>query len=584
MDENNCLVSISLDGFQSYRHLETVAFDPVMTLVAGRNDVGKSALLRAMRVFAEPSVTEGARAEFQITYRWRIPADELVGITSNVATTGHPDWLQSREFHTLAVTCRLGRSPGERGAIRAEDLVPIRLELVELELLAEGNPGTNLGWSNGPFNGSATLTDRLTAAAHTRASAIAYLAPRRIQSGERATLAAPVLTPTGDNLLEVVYGLQTNQPTTGYRELLDFLRAAFPQIEVITARSSQTSSSAELHVIYRGSPELIPLSQCGTGIEQMVALGASILTQRAPRVFLIDEPQAYLHPHAERSLEAFLAQHEQHQYVIATHSSVFLTRHPLAATRLVTITDGASTVVQPGQASALLDELGVTAADLWLAERVLWVEGPTEVEVIARVMATLQDPQVQSIQIRAMPVASRFASRSERGAQDTFEFLRKVVEAITPLSVSMRFLFDSDEKSEVLKARIAEASGERAHFLPVRELENLLIDAPSIHELLAERCQQADVGVPSLEDIQGARAELLTMHDDRDLYPRGMIGGKTEEQCVVGSEVLNRLYERFLRTEYRKVRDGASLAAIVARNAPARFEPLLERLRELAEN
>jgi predicted ATPase len=39
--------------------MQTVEFDPVLTLIAGRNDVGKSALLRAMRVIAEHGAPRG---------------------------------------------------------------------------------------------------------------------------------------------------------------------------------------------------------------------------------------------------------------------------------------------------------------------------------------------------------------------------------------------------------------------------------------------------------------------------------------------------------------------------------------------
>ncbi len=62
------LVSVTLSGFQSYWRPETVEFDSGLTLLAGKNDVGKSALLRALSVFAGAPI-EGGRQDFQITLR-----------------------------------------------------------------------------------------------------------------------------------------------------------------------------------------------------------------------------------------------------------------------------------------------------------------------------------------------------------------------------------------------------------------------------------------------------------------------------------------------------------------------------------
>ena len=57
----------------------------------------------------------------------------------------------------------------------------------------------------------------------------------------------------------------------------------------------------------------------------MLALAVGVLTATEPQLFLIDEPQAYLHPAAERSMLSLLESHPQHQYIIATHSTTCFT-------------------------------------------------------------------------------------------------------------------------------------------------------------------------------------------------------------------------------------------------------------------
>src|SRR5205823_3969187 len=134
--------------------------------------------------------------------------------------------------------------------------------------------------------------------------------------------------------------------------------------------------------------------------------------------------------------------------------AVFLANHSLAQTRLLSMVDAHTQVVEPTGAEGLLDELGVTAADLWLAECVLWVEGPSEVEIVAALLRSVEEPELRNVRVRPMPGASRFVGRSARGREDTYRFLRTIAEAISPLPISMLFLFDADEKPQQLRNEI----------------------------------------------------------------------------------------------------------------------------------
>ncbi len=556
-----------------------------MTLIAGRNDVGKSALLRGLRVLAETS-SEGARREFEITFRWSVPTVFLVEANPGVTAQGHPNWLLGPESQIVATTFRLIQPPEEtRGAINPSLLRCMRLELVELGLIAEvpdGGEPTDIRWTGGPYSGSDAFISGFINLIESACREIAYLAPRRIQPGPRAMIATRLLTPTGENLLEVIFHMQTNEPMTRYRALQDFISEAFPQIATVTARTPEGQPGAELHVIYKGAPDrLVPLSQCGTGIEQMLALGAAVLTNPSPRLFLIDEPQAYLHPHAERSFDRFLQEHRQHQYAIATHSTFLLSTNPLSRTRLLTVRDGETVAVRPTAEITVLEEIGLTPADLWLTERILWVEGPSEVEILQTLIATSDDPRVRGILTRPLPTASRFSARGGRGAQQVFEFLRNIATAISPLPLTMLFVFDRDEKSEEVRSKISAASGGRARFLPVREVENLLLHPPSIFELVALRCGDLGLDVPAMADVEAAFEEEIGRTSDRKLFPQGVVDGDAEGS-VVGSEVLDRIHRRFLTTEYRKVQDGTELVRFVQRDAPEKLTPLQTLLEELA--
>jgi hypothetical protein len=136
----------------------------------------------------------------------------------------------------------------------------------------------------------------------------------------------------------------------------------------------------------------------------------------------------------------------------------------------------------------------------------------------------------------------------------------------------MAFLFDGDEKREELRTRISAATGERAHFLEVRELENLFLSALAIHSVLAQLCSEVGLPVPGQAEVDAHLNEILGLLGDRALYPSG--ASHSDSSRVVGSEVLRRLYWKWALTEYDKVRDGVHLALEIKSKAPERLRPL----------
>jgi hypothetical protein len=489
------------------------------------------------------------------------------------------NWLREQDDHTLkAVFVLNGGMPN----VAPSNLHLRQVELVELAGVADAAPGTNLGWRSGPLNGSATGTDVVQVRVDKLVRDFAFIGPRVIEPGPRQLVPQQALRPNASNLPNVIEHLQLGRPTTTFLELTDFMREAFPEIETVTAMPTEAEGMAELAILYRQNPgEAIPLRLCGSGVEQMLALAAGVLTVQAGRVFLIDEPQAYLHPHAERSLLSFLENHPEHQYVIATNSGFLLNARPISHARLLTMENGATRVTQVATPGELLTELEITAADLWLAEAVLWVEGPSEVAVFEFLAAELGGGQRRGLSVRKMPgAASRFTAQNERRAEETYRFCQEVVEAITPLGIPTRFLFDSDEKSEEVKERIISSSGGRAEFLPVRELENLFLSPNLVHAALSRRCELLERPNPELADVEQELLGLLAAAEDRNLYPRGL-GEEDPLVRIRGSAVLDRIFWEFTTSEYDKTEDGRALAEIALEREPTALEPLREVLRRL---
>jgi hypothetical protein len=126
------------------------------------------------------------------------------------------------------------------------------------------------------------------------------------------------------------------------------------------------------------------------------------------------------------------------------------------------------------------------------------------------------------ITVRRMPEgASRFASTDTKKTKAAYRFLTELAKAVSPLPIEMTFLFDLDEKDPTERERINTASGGRARFLPVRELENLFLDPVLLSSALAARTPGSNVPAPAqvkerLEALLGDKAE-----DGRLLAVRG---------------------------------------------------------------
>jgi hypothetical protein len=571
------LSQFRIAGFQSYYDEQTLDLEPHITFVAGRNDVGKSALLRAMRVFAEPQ--EGARRDCRIGYTWEVPSDAIWRVFSTRATAGLEHAFRGHESLILEATFALRpapvTTPADSMGISSDVLVHIDIAVQQVLGRAGGPPGYAAGWKGGPFNDSTVGVGEVAGVARALASDIRYVGPRAIELAEKTVLPSPVLEPSGRNLTDVLVHLRNSEPAINTR-LTEFIREAFPQIEdIVVPPSSQQGAGymGEPTVYYAGTrARRIPLRHCGTGVLQMLVLGVAVMTAPPGHLILIDEPQAYLHPHAERTLFELLAAHPEHQYVVATHSHATLAQAGVAQTRLIATDDGASRVTAGADPASLLDELGVSAADLWLADALIWVEGPSDVAAIERVLRgdAPRATRVSTV-VKALPDASQASSGARKTVERTYKLVSALAAAVLPMPVRMTFLFDGDEKTDEERQRIDEASRGQAVFLEVREIENYFLASPDvIGAALAARLEPGTTVDP--DDIATRVQSMLGEHGDAKLFPAGVRLNPVAD--VKGSELLDRLWWDLSDSRYDKVADAARLVDAALELAPASIQPL----------
>jgi hypothetical protein len=595
------LTSFKISDFRSYRTIQELRLGRHITILAGRNNVGKTALLRALRLPVDRQ--SGTGLGFRAEYMWELTHQELAAALPDLDSALIAVGISQPPMrHTLTVTLAdlmgsgagisfQGPTPwvGNAGmALVSSGIADTALRL-QLSDIPSGQTGAGRSrhvqlWWDGLDAPQDEHWHRLAQSWVTFISDYVansyYLMPRRIGAQTMPFVPTTKLEPDGSNLTSVVATLYTNHRRKVFEPIESFMRAAFPEISHIDVQMEGSPPAANIHVVYGQlrSELAVPLRDCGTGIEQMLMIAVALFTLDSPRLFLIDEPHAFLHPSAERHLLRLIQAHPEHQYLIATHSGVFLTSVPITQTRLITLDGSGSHINDVHDAADILTELGVTAADLWSADALFWIEGRSDVGAVEELIAHMPEVQDVTIRVLAMPDWIRSLSSSERRAESVVRFCEAVRAAITPFKVPSVFVFDTDEKTEAFKERIVAATGNRARFLPVRELENLLLVPAAINKVLGEVCLAVGMPTPTVNVVAHDIKQLLAQTDDRKLYK--IDPGTPDPAKIVGSEVLGRLWWKWASTSYDKVEYGDKLVKAVDECEPDR----LELLRELAES
>ena len=197
--------------------------------------------------------------------------------------------------------------------------------------------------------------------------------------------------PSGPDLGMAIF-TRRNDDASEFHELQRVMADLFPEVDAIL---TQAVGDQQVRITYRDrfARRNTPLEQSGTGVAQALHLIALTLFAEPGRVLLIDEPHAYLHPGAERRLVQFLRDHPEHSYVCATHSPVFINAADPDACWLVTRDEHGTamhSVFAEGYSRRhIFSELGIDPGDVALAERILFVEGPSDQAVYPLLLARL---------------------------------------------------------------------------------------------------------------------------------------------------------------------------------------------------
>jgi GTPase SAR1 family protein len=517
------LTKARVQNFQAFSDSGEIEFADGFNLIIGPNNVGKSSLLRAL--LAQLSNDPHRRPD---VWEYHKTPPPIISLELAVRGSEIREWILefgSEQLFPMPAT----------GDGNAEAFIFDLFQRPALKFQMTSTPGAQFT-ANFPSHGLFIGTPGHAAAARPNSGTITvryapsptdslpsmlytawsremfYFASERMNIGESSVGHQIRLDPRAANLPIVLQTLASDRPET-LRRLVEHVRDIFPTVGNISTRlKPENAQLIEVRVWPTQKMEKVelsvPLNASGTGVSQIIAILAAVMTMDSA-VIIIDEINSFLHPAAVKGLLRILqTKYPYHQYIISTHAPEVLSASNPSTCHLVKRSGFESTVqkLNPRDVETfreLSGHLGVSMSDVFAADKVIWVEGPTEELCFPHVYTELAgEPLPSGIVFTSVVATGDFLSR-RRDRELVYEVYRRLSSATVSLPVSVAFSFDTEELTESDKQKMEQDSGGRVRLLPRRHFECYLLGASAIAAFIAQRDSLSD-NSPTVEMVSDA--------------------------------------------------------------------------------
>lgn len=378
-----------------------------------------------------------------------------------------------------------------------------------------------------------------------------------------------VLKPDTSNLASVLHAFLSSADKTRVLELDMFLHEVFPDIRQITAPAVD-DDNAQVMVWPEGVAQdredlAFTLGNVGSGVAQVLAMLYVAMTAEYPKVFIIDEPQTFLHPGAVRKLFGVLERFPRHQYIVSTHSPTLIAAVEPSTTLLVTKHGFESAITSISRddtrkTTLVLAELGVRLSDVFGADSILWVEGATEELCFPVILKRLKGHPLTGTSIIGVRQTGDLEGRHKR---TVFEIYERMSASTNLLPPAIGFLFDRERRTEQDIEDMVRAGKGKVHFLKPRMFENYLLVPEAIAAVA--------------NTIEGFSSEPITAKAVNEWLTQNAATKKNDWLITEdGAGLLARLFSQLseTRVSYDKVAHGSALTEWIIDNKPDRLEEL----------
>lgn len=394
------------------------------------------------------------------------------------------------------------------------------------------------------------------------------------------------LDPNAQNLASALHYLSTSNPNR-FKKLIKFISSIFANVcDITIVPQLQNSSLFEIKVwpvpIESERYDLaIPLSECGTGIGQVLALLFLVVTSETPRVIIIDEPNSFLHPGAVKKLIEIIKLYPQHQYIISTHSPEVIKASEPKNVLFLTQKNGKTNIERIDLGSfenqrRCLQEVGANLSDVFSADSIIWVEGITEEECFPLILKKKGLSKL-GVSILAVRNTGDFQSGNKKEKTRIHAIYRKLSQANALIPPAVGFIFDKEGSSD---AHIEEAQrdmGKDVKFLSRRMYENYLLEVDAITDVLnkSPSFSENPISVSQISD-------WIDKNGKNENYKAQKFDVFSEEwlKNVHASYLLYDLFQSLsgAREEFNKTTHSIMLTKIILENNPDAFKDIEDLL------
>lgn len=615
-------VEFRIENYKSFLDSQPIPLKPGFNVVIGKNNVGKTALLEALSLNSPPKphrslgtmpeVGENPSPASLVHVKLQITGRELqkllrTKLTNNTfyipvpqsSTALAPEVIFSdswtpQQFQLLAnwflhrseITFSLVRQVG----VEPQWSSPLKFSAGLYQPRDQVGGLLSATVTYDAFGkmkvGSGTITpsnDIGVQIAPTLVSAFIYrFWAERFNIGSFQYGESSVLRPDAQNLPEVLNSLQHNP--TRFAQYNSLVSEVLPEIKWVSVKPSGGQNNI---LIWKIDPKsqrsdlAFLLSESGTGIGQILAILYVVLTADDPQTFLIDEPQSFLHPGAARKLIGILKRFPQHQFIVATHSPLVISESEPATLTVLQgveeVTASTSDGAQAATLSLVLNEVGARLGDVFGADNLLWVEGPTEEICFPQILERVGKSSTKGSVILGVRSTGDLEGRDAERIFDIYDGMAG--NKLLPPAIG--FIFDPELRSDEQQRLLIRRSQDRLSFLKRRTYENYLLYADAITNVAnsIENFRSTPVTEDEVSKVLESKSK------SQEYFPPGKaVSDGTWNSSIHGPKLLKDIFNELSETRvaFDKIKHSTAITQWIIDHHPERLSEIaaviIERL------
>lgn len=587
------LSEIQIENYKGFRQSGPCAVGEKFTVVVGQNSVGKSAFLEAFRLnrndqlpYRGPSTprNQPVYPHYVFSIKGFIPGHQIKSaiLTQDSFWVAVPQSLTAQDrtfiedvFETgLNFTLKVGSSIGfdsvdnTYGKYSAD--VPrksfqyrVKGDAADVEFAAENN----------------TFRDDLPGIIGNALGKWIYsFKAERMSIDSWEVNNDSQLQPDARNLPAALHNFQSDPH--GWKQYLSHIFEIFPSIKAITTPPSGSNGQVTISLM-SVSPEIrrpdlsVLLKHAGTGVGQVLAI-LYVAMNHFDSVVIIDEPNSFLHPGAAKKLIQILKQYESNQYIISTHSADLITTINPEIIHLIEW-DGEQSIVKTldhkrlDDMALVLETLGARLSDVFGADNIIWVEGPTEAACFPKLLKKERGISFRGTAFVALRNTGDLEVAGLNG-QMAFDVYRRLTSGPSLFPPALAFSLDLDDRTEREQEDLTRQSDGLIRFLPRRELENYFLHGLLLRYLLNRERQAYKIcGEISLNETEAALQAAMSKNSsgaDASLNNEAVLAN-----CK-GAKILSSVFAQF-ELSYSKTRHGPDAIDWLLENDPVHIKELI---------